>query len=74
MRMLLRELKTADPLFVPDMSLRDISWGWQAAPEELAGDPEDRAKAQRLNGIRFPGISGTRRRRRTLLAVRCGRY
>jgi glycosyltransferase involved in cell wall biosynthesis len=68
--MLLRELKTNDPLFVPGIIVAGYQFGGgSSAPENSIEILRVVRKAQRLNGIQFPGILWYASATRTLLRV-----
>lgn len=68
--MLLRELKTRDPLFVPGITVAGYQFGGgSSAPENSIEILRLVRKAQRLNGIQFPGFLWYASAARTLLRV-----
>jgi len=68
--MLLRELRTADPLFVPGIIVAGYQFGGgSSTPSNSLKILQIVRKAQRLNGIRFPGLLWYASAMRTLLRV-----
>jgi len=68
--LLLRELKTNDPLFVPGIIVAGYQFGGgSSAPENSIKILRLVRKAQRLNGIWFPGLLWYASATRTLLRV-----